>query len=168
MADIYFCCCPHAFCGRYLFETKTCAFFLRAFFGWLFRRCTLWRADGFRTKPKKRVLYSLHSVWRWLDTAYPLLSGPWRLIVSEWEHFAFISLSVLSFFFGPWRMGRCRRRFMNEYALWFLACVRIGRKKRTKKAPRWPREGKFSYPMQFRKSISISFSSYVCRFFSLK
>ena len=32
MADIYFCCCPHAFCGRYLFETKTCAFFLRAFF----------------------------------------------------------------------------------------------------------------------------------------
>jgi hypothetical protein len=47
----------------------------------------------------KKNGYSLHSVWRWLD-AYPLLAGPWRLIVSEWEHlFSFLVCSII--FLGP-------------------------------------------------------------------
>ena len=109
MADICFCCCPRAFCSRVFFsETKTCAFFLRAFFRILAISPLhlMVRLVCFETKKGILcILYGVGLTCNCMSSAFGSVEADYlRMGVS-----CFIFLFILIIFLGPRGIGRCRR-----------------------------------------------------------
>lgn len=133
-------------------KTKTCAFFLRAlfFFGYWLSRRYISRRGWCVSKPKMGILCILYGVGltcNCMSSAFGSVEADCLRIGAS----RFISLSVLIIFLGPRGIGRCRR-WKNGYTYEFSGSDWEGQSEPT--ALGWPREGKLSYPMQFRKSVS--------------
>lgn len=75
--------------------------------------------------------YSLHSVWRWLDMQ-PYVFLFFRVRghhLSPNESTSLRCFLYSDLFLGPWRMGCCRRRWMNGHTYGFLTWFHFGREK---------------------------------------
>lgn len=146
MADICFCCCPRAFCSRFS-KTQTCAFFLRAFSILVYLAVTPHGATGVFRNQKMGILCILYGVGltcNCMSSAIGSVEADCLRIGAP----CLVSLSILIIFLGPRGIGRCRR-WKHGYTYEFSGSNWEGENEPT--ALRWPREGKFSYPMQFRK-----------------